>query len=46
MSVVLLSMQDQKALDFVEHILICVQKMNEGLTCLVRVSKDICLVFG
>ncbi len=28
----LLSMQGQKALDFIKNILICVSKMNEGLT--------------
>ncbi len=30
-SVTLLSMQGQKALDFIKNILICVLKINEGL---------------
>ncbi len=36
MSVVLLSMQGQNALEFHQKILICVPKMNEGLTGLER----------
>ncbi len=32
MVVTLLSMQGQKILDFIKNILICVPKMNEGLT--------------
>ncbi len=32
--VVLLSMEGQKALDFMKNILICVLKMNKGLTSL------------
>ncbi len=35
-SVALLSMQGQKALGFHQNILICVPKMNEGLTGLER----------
>ncbi len=35
-SVVLLSMEDQRALRFHQNILICVLKMNEGLTGLER----------
>ncbi len=31
-SVALLSMEGQKLLDFIKNILICVTKMNEGLT--------------
>ncbi len=34
--VVLLSMQGQKLSDFIKNILICVSKMNEGLTGLER----------
>ncbi len=34
--VALLSMQGQKILDFIKNILICVPKMNEGLTGLER----------
>ncbi len=35
-SVVLLSMQGQKALEFHQNIIICVAKMNEGFTGLER----------
>ncbi len=35
-SVVLLSMEGQRALRFIRNILICVLKMNEGLTGLER----------
>ncbi len=47
-SVVLMSMQGQKA-DFIKNFLICVPKMNEGLTGLERcecVINDRIFIFG
>ncbi len=38
--VALLSMQGQKALDFIKNILICVPKINEGLTGLERHEEE------